>query len=75
MGGSKKGIQVNQKDILIDAVVHHSIFYNWGAGTILDFRLKDNLGYRTARKVKVQWSNHPEPMWCRMSELRKTPRQ
>jgi hypothetical protein len=66
---------MTRRDAIEGATVYHSIFAHWGRGLILGTRDKDNLGYKTARKIKVRWEKQgDDPMWCRLSELRKTKR-
>lgn len=54
--------------------VYHTVFREWGEGIVVNYRYKDNLGYKTARKVLVSWADYKEPMWMRLAEIRATPK-
>lgn len=65
---------MTRRQIVTGGTVYHTIFAHWGRGTVLDYREKDNLGYRTARKVKVKWEGTGTEAWFRLQELRRTPK-
>ena len=67
---------MRRKDLHEGVVVWHVSMYNWGKGIVIKTREKDNFGFPTSLRYRVQWtSNSKTPqMWCRAMELRKTPK-
>ncbi len=62
---------MTRKDAGIGAKVAHARFPHWGTGEVLAYREKDNLGYPTPCKIQIKWETRDDPVWMRISDLRK----
>lgn len=67
---------LNWKNIRQRGIIVYHRTFNWGKGIVLDWRDKDNLGYKTKYRIQVFWGNKSgeRSLWMALSDLRYTPK-